>query len=147
MSQSKKKSIRKNCQSHRHVTSSSNPSRMITRSVTRSKLLMKKLNLGKRSNMTKVPKCKKVITSKLGMCKLNIGSRAQVHHGTAFKTSGGLCKQDLIKNVRGRIVSRKKYMKGKRFNQLAASGYKTTSGQFGWTYCKPNVTKSRRLRK
>ena len=37
-----------------------------------------------------------------------IGSRAQVMHGTAEKTSGGLTKSDLKYNKYGRIVSRKK---------------------------------------
>ena len=31
------------------------------------------------------------------------GSRAQVWHGTAFKTSGGLKKTDLMQNKAGRI--------------------------------------------
>ena len=37
-----------------------------------------------------------------------IGSRAQVMHGTADHTSGGLKKGDLKMNKWGRIVSRKK---------------------------------------
>ncbi len=37
-----------------------------------------------------------------------VGSRAQVMHGTAQKTSGGLTKADLKYNKWGRIVSRKK---------------------------------------
>ena len=37
-----------------------------------------------------------------------IGSRAEVFHGQATKTSGGLTKNDLIKNKIGRIVSKKK---------------------------------------
>ena len=38
----------------------------------------------------------------------NIGSRAQVMHGTARKTSGGLLKKDLAYNKSGAIVSKKK---------------------------------------
>ena len=34
------------------------------------------------------------------------GSRAQVYHGTADQTSGGLTKKDLKKTADGRIVSR-----------------------------------------
>jgi len=34
-----------------------------------------------------------------------IGSRAEVYHGTAKHTSGGLCKSDLKQNKRGGIVS------------------------------------------
>jgi hypothetical protein len=37
-----------------------------------------------------------------------VGSRAQVMHGTAMKTPGGLTKKDLKYNKNGRIVSRKK---------------------------------------
>jgi hypothetical protein len=37
-----------------------------------------------------------------------IGSRAQVMHGTADHTTGGLKKGDLKYNKSGRIVSRKK---------------------------------------
>ena len=41
------------------------------------------------------------------MFKKTIGSRAEVFHGTAKKTSGGLMKKDLKKNKAGKIVSRK----------------------------------------
>ena len=34
-----------------------------------------------------------------------IGSRAEVYHGSAFKTAGGLQKKDIMKNKNGRIVS------------------------------------------
>jgi hypothetical protein len=43
-----------------------------------------------------------------------VGSPAQVFHGTATHTSGGLTKKDLIINERGRIVSRLKHEQGKR---------------------------------
>ena len=36
-----------------------------------------------------------------------VGSRAQVWHGNAHHTSGGLYKKDLKKNKAGRIVSKK----------------------------------------
>ena len=42
-----------------------------------------------------------------------IGSRAQVMHGNALKTSGGLRKKDLKYNKSGKIVSRKKSAAGK----------------------------------
>ena len=38
----------------------------------------------------------------------NVGSRAQVMHGNAKKTSGGLTKKDLKYNKYGKIVSAKK---------------------------------------
>lgn len=43
-----------------------------------------------------------------------VGSRAQVMHGTAKKTSGGLKKGDLKRNSGGDIVSVKKSDKAKR---------------------------------
>lgn len=42
-----------------------------------------------------------------------IGSKREVWNGTALKTSGGLRKEDLIKNKRGKIVSKKKHELGK----------------------------------
>ena len=41
------------------------------------------------------------------------GSKAQVWHGTAVKTAGGLRREDLMKNKAGRIVSKKKHALGK----------------------------------
>jgi len=46
--------------------------------------------------------------------ELTIGSRAQVWHGTAKKTSGGLTKKDLVMNKRGRIVSKRKAKTAKK---------------------------------
>lgn len=60
-----------------------------------------------------------------------IGSRAQVMHGTAHHTSGGLTKKDLKMNKWGRIVSRKKSMKAKKDKRLEKAGYKTKKGKFG----------------
>jgi hypothetical protein len=45
---------------------------------------------------------------------LNIGSRAQVMHGSAKKTSGGLLKKDLAYNKSGSIVSKKKSLLAKK---------------------------------
>ena len=42
-----------------------------------------------------------------------IGSKAQVFHQTAAATSGGLKKKDLMKH-KGRIISRKKHLAGKK---------------------------------
>jgi hypothetical protein len=60
-----------------------------------------------------------------------IGSRAQVMHGTAHHTSGGLTKSDLKMNKWGRIVSRKKSAKAKKEKRLEKAGYKTRKGKFG----------------
>jgi len=59
------------------------------------------------------------------------GSRAQVMHGTAYKTSGGLKKSDLLQNKNGRIVSRKKHSTAKKERRLVKAGYGTKKGHFG----------------
>lgn len=46
--------------------------------------------------------------------KMRIGSKLQVWNGTAAKTSGGLTKTMLIKNKRGRIVSKKQAEAGRK---------------------------------
>ena len=59
------------------------------------------------------------------------GSHAQVYHGTAKHTSGGLTKKDLVVNKHGRIVSRKKMMQGKKaLKYLTRKGYKAKKGTF-----------------
>ena len=47
-----------------------------------------------------------------------IGSRAQVWHGSAYKTSGGLTKKNLMQNKAGRIVSKAKHGTAKKDNRL-----------------------------
>jgi hypothetical protein len=61
-----------------------------------------------------------------------IGTRAQVWHGTAKKTSGGLTKSDLIMNKAGRIVSKSKHFSAKKENRLLKHGYGTQKGKFGF---------------
>jgi hypothetical protein len=59
-----------------------------------------------------------------------VGSKAQVWHGTAKHTSGGLTRKDLMKH-KGRIVSRKKHALGKKaFKNLVKAGYKPKKGTF-----------------
>jgi hypothetical protein len=60
-----------------------------------------------------------------------IGTRAQVWHGTAYKTSGGLTKQHIMQNKNGRIVSRSKHASAKREKRLLKAGYGTQKGKFG----------------
>jgi hypothetical protein len=60
-----------------------------------------------------------------------IGSRAQVHHGTAFKTPGGLKKGNILMNKHGRIVSLKKHATAKREKRLEKAGFFTRKGIFG----------------
>lgn len=60
-----------------------------------------------------------------------VGTRAQVWHKTAKKTSGGLIKNDLMKNKHGRIVSRRKHKTGKKsIKNLKKLGYIAKKGQF-----------------
>ena len=58
------------------------------------------------------------------------GSRAQVWHGTAFKTAGGLTRDKLMKNKHDRIVSRKKHATAKKEKRLEKAGYKPKKGKF-----------------
>lgn len=61
-----------------------------------------------------------------------IGTRAQVWHGTALKTSGGLTKSNLMMNKHGRIVSRKKHNTAKKEKRLVKAGFLTKKGHFGF---------------
>jgi hypothetical protein len=74
----------------------------------------------------------------------NTGSRAQVWHGTAKKTKGGLTKSCLMKNKHGRIVSKKMHFTAKKQNRLVKAGYVTKKGQFGFI---KNGTKGKKGRK
>ena len=63
--------------------------------------------------------------------QLLVGSRAQVWHETAYKTTGGLTRDDLMQNKHGRIVSIKKHKTAKREKRLEKAGYKPKKGVFG----------------
>ena len=63
---------------------------------------------------------------------LTFGSRAEVWHGNAKKTTGGLTKNDLMKNKHGEIVSKKKHFTAKKEKRLEKAGYFTKKGQFGF---------------
>jgi hypothetical protein len=58
------------------------------------------------------------------------GSRAEVMHGKAKMTRGGLKKNDLMYNKRKRIVSRKQHRRAKRENRLFKLGFRPTKGKF-----------------
>ena len=73
-----------------------------------------------------------------------IGSRAQVWHGTAYKTTGGLTKSNLMMS-HGRIVSLKKHKTAKKEKRLEKAGYFTKKGQFG--FVKKTLKSRRRGRK
>ena len=59
------------------------------------------------------------------------GSRAQVMHGTAKMTSGGLMKKHLKYNKQGKIVSKKASNAAKKSKNLIKAGYITKKGKFG----------------
>jgi len=61
-----------------------------------------------------------------------VGSRAEVWHGTAAKTSGGLTKKNLKKNKWGRIVSALKSTQAKKEKRLVRAGYTAKKGKFGY---------------
>jgi len=75
-----------------------------------------------------------------------VGTRAQVWHGTAKKTSGGLTKSHLMKNKAGRIVSRAKHNTAKKEMRLVKYGYGTKKGEFGMVKLGSHKRKSRRNR-
>lgn len=75
------------------------------------------------------------------------GSRAEVWHGNAKKTSGGLTKKDLIQNKWGEIVSRKKHITAKREKRLEKYGYFAKKGSFGAIKKSPKTKKSIKTKK
>jgi hypothetical protein len=75
------------------------------------------------------------------------GTRAQVWHGNARKTSGGLTKNDLMKNKAGRIVSKAKHNTAKREMRLVKYGYGTKKGEFGMVKIGSPKSKGRKSRR
>ena len=74
---------------------------------------------------------RKNVTMEGGARMPAVGSKAQVFHGTARHTSGGLTKKDLVQNKHGRIVSRRKMALGKKaLKHLVKAGYKAKKGTF-----------------
>ena len=71
-----------------------------------------------------------------------IGSRQKVYHGTAYKTSGGLVKSDLVMNKHGRIVSALKHKTAKKEKRLEKAGYFAQKGKFG--YVRKTARKTRK---
>ena len=60
------------------------------------------------------------------------GSREQVYNGTAYKTTGGLTKDDILMNSKGRIVSSKKFETATKEQRLKKHGYSAKKGKFGY---------------
>ena len=73
-----------------------------------------------------------------------IGSRAQVWHHTAYKTAGGLTRDELHMNKNGRIVSKKKHMTAKKEKRLEKHGYFAKKGKFGAVKNTAKKSRSRR---
>ena len=66
-----------------------------------------------------------------GAKMITTGSMAQVYHGTAKHTPGGLKKGDLMKTKSGRIVSKKQHAAGlKAIKRLRKAGYVAKKGTF-----------------
>lgn len=88
---------------------------------------MAKTRRGSRKNRSSTRK-----NNMAGGAKLKaVGSKAEVYHGTAKHTSGGLHKKDLMKTKRGRIVSRRKHAAGqKAIKNLRKMGYVAKKGTF-----------------
>jgi hypothetical protein len=82
-----------------------------------------------------------------GEFKKTIGTRAEVYHGTARRTSGGLTKGELMMNKHGRIVSKKKHNTAKKEMRLVKYGFVTKKGKFGYVKTKSNKRSSRRNNK
>ena len=60
-----------------------------------------------------------------------VGSRAEVGHGTAYKTTGGLLAKDLVL-IKGRWKSKKKHQTAKAEKRLEKHGYFAKKGKFGY---------------
>jgi hypothetical protein len=75
-----------------------------------------------------------------------IGTRAQVWHGTAYKTSGGLTRSNIMKNKSGRIVSKSKHISAKKNNRLVKAGFLTKKGHFGFIKKGSKGSKSRKMK-
>jgi hypothetical protein len=73
-----------------------------------------------------------------------IGTRAQVWHGTAYKTTGGLTKGDIMQNKHGRIVSKSKHATAKREKRLVKAGYLTKKGKFGFVKNNKSAKKTKK---
>jgi hypothetical protein len=89
---------------------------------------------GRRRNMTRKNRknngTRRNNMNMMGGAKVTVGTKAQVYHGTAKHTSGGLTKKDLMKH-KGKIVSRRKHAAGlKAIKRLRKLGYTAKKGQF-----------------
>ena len=79
--------------------------------------------------------------------KKTIGSRAEVFHGVAKHTSGGLEKKHLLKNKAGQLVSKAKHLTAKKEKRLEKYGYFAKKGQFGYVKKTPKDALKKTIRK
>lgn len=77
----------------------------------------------------------------------SVGSRAQVWHGNALHTTGGLHKRDLKMNKHGRIVSMRKSVSAKREKRLEKAGFFTKKGHFGYVKKEDKDKKKKSMKK
>ena len=73
-----------------------------------------------------------------------IGKRAEVGHGKAYKTAGGLTLDDLV-YIKGRWKSKVKHETAKKELRLQKHGFYTEKGKFG--YVKTPTKRSSRTKK
>jgi hypothetical protein len=85
-----------------------------------------------RASTRKDRKDRKANANQAGGAKIPaVGSKAEVFHGNAKHTSGGLTRKDLVKTKRGRIVSKRKQAAGKKaIQRLRKAGYVAKKGKF-----------------
>ena len=76
-----------------------------------------------------------------------VGTRAEVMHGTAAHTSGGLRKEDLMYNKQGKIVSKKASARAKKEKRLEKAGFKTKKGEFGAFKDGKKISKGKKSKK
>lgn len=77
-----------------------------------------------------------------------VGSREKVWNENAYKTPGGLTRDQLVMNKRGRIVSKSKYYTAKKEKRLEKHGYFARKGKFGYVKRRKGTHKnSKKLKK
>lgn len=89
------------------------------------------MNQSRKATRKATRKHRKATPGMAGGAVKAIGTRAEVMHGSAHHTSGGLTRSALKYNKHGRIVSRKASEQGKKaLKHLVKAGYKAKKGQF-----------------
>ena len=92
---------------------------------------MVKYTRNNRGRFLSAKKASRKATRRSSTASKAVGTKAQVYHGTAKHTSGGLTRKDLMKTKKGRIVSRRKHAAGKKaLARLRKAGYKAKKGTF-----------------